>query len=94
MTRIEEIEQIKAEIARLTKRLKILEALPEPLEERELSSFEDFHPFARILSRGGIKTVEDLISSTPDELRKIRNIGERKLETIRQLMKKHGLNFI
>lgn len=94
MTRKEEIENIKKEIDRLTKRLKILEALPEPIEEKELSSFEDFQPYARILYRGGIKNVGDLISSKPDDLLKIRDIGKIKLESICQLMQKHGFKFI
>lgn len=94
MTRREEIEQLKAEIARLNKRLKVLESLSEPIEEKELSSFKDFHPYARILSRGGIITIGELISSNPEKLLEIRDIGEKKLETICQLMQKHGLRFI
>lgn len=94
MTRREEIEQLKAEIARLNERLIVLEALPESMDEKKLSSIEDFHPFARILSYAKINTVGDLISSKPEELLKIRNIGKGKLETICQLMQKHGLKFI
>ena len=94
MTRKEEIEQIKAEITRLTKRLKVLEVLPEPIEEKELSNFDDLRPLARMLFRGGIKTVEDLITSTPDEILAIRDIGETRFNAICQWMQKNGLNFI
>ena len=94
MTRNQEIEQIKAEIARLTKRLKVLEALPEPMEEREISNFDDLRLLVRMLFRGGIKTVEDLITSTPDEILAIRDIGPKRLKSIVEWMKKHGLNFI
>lgn len=94
MTRKEEIEQIKAEIDRLTKRLKVLELLPEPMEEREILSFDDLRPLARMLLRGGIKTVEDLITSTPDEILTIRDIGETRFKAICQWMQKNGLNFI
>lgn len=94
MTRMQEIKQIKKEIERLTKRLKVLETLPEPIEERKLSSFEDFPPVERHLSYSGIETVNDLICSSPEKLLKIRSIGKAKIIMIRQWMEKYGLDFV
>ena len=94
MTRKEEIKMLEAESARLNKRLTVLKSLPEPIEEKEIASFDDLRPLTRILLRGGIKTVEDLITSTPKAILTIRDIGEKRFETICRCMKKNGLNFI
>ena len=94
MTRKEEINMLEAEIARLNKRLTVLKSLPEAIEERELSSFNELRPLRRILYRGGIQTIGDLISSDSKKILDIRDIGPIRLNAICHFMKKNGLNFI
>lgn len=45
------------------------------------------------LKRAGINTVEELINKTPDEMMKVRNLGKKSLEEVKEKLKELGLNF-
>ena len=44
------------------------------------------------LKRANINTVEDLISKTPDEMRKVRNLGRKSLEEVEHKLAQMGLS--
>ena len=41
----------------------------------------------------GVNTIEDLCQITEKDIRKIRSIGEKSLDDIKELMKANGLSF-
>ena len=43
------------------------------------------------LKRAGIDTIGELIAYTPDEMLKIRNLGEKSLEEVNEKLEEHGL---
>lgn len=43
------------------------------------------------LKRAGINTVEELISKTPDEMMKVRNLGKKSLDEVLEKLKELGL---
>ncbi|MFO8059296.1 MAG: DNA-directed RNA polymerase subunit alpha [Bacillota bacterium] len=74
------------------------EIMVEPEEEEKNKllnrSIEDLGLSVRsfnCLKRAGIDTIAELISYTPDEMLKIRNLGEKSLEEVVEKLDEHGL---
>lgn len=48
---------------------------------------------ANALRRGGYKTVEDLTETLGSEIAKVKNLGEKSIDTVAKALKKRGLHF-
>ena len=60
-------------------------ARPQPEEPKSERSFN-------CLKRAGINTIRELISKTPEEMMKIRNLGKKSLEEVEQKLAERGLS--
>lgn len=45
------------------------------------------------LKRAGINTVGDLISKSPEEMMRVRNLGKKSLEEVIAKLEEYGLSF-
>ena len=98
-TKEQAIIKTKRDIEILQKKLKMLEALPEFYEERELIDIEDF-PLKKssaslyYLNCRKIFTLGDLLHSTPEIILSIPWGGKATLRKINEWMDKYDLMFI
>lgn len=92
-----EIQETKRKIEELKERLKKLEELPEFCEDEKLSEIEDF-PINGVhgiyLYQRGIRTISDLVYSSPETILSIPSCGKATLRKINEWMQKHKLYFI
>lgn len=98
----DKILRMKKEIKQLEERITKIESLPEFYENAILFDFEDFPgnrngivyaPYV-YLGAGGIRTVYDLVNSSPQKILKIHGVGKVCLKDVMEWMDKHGLTFV
>lgn len=78
--KVEKTEEVKPLIANETAKLTI--------EELTLPT-----RIVNALEKSGYKTVEDLLSASPKEVAKIKNLGSKSLKIIQAALKEKGVNF-
>lgn len=78
--KVEKTEEIKPLVANETAKLTI--------EELTLPT-----RIVNALEKSGYKTVEDLLSASPKEVAKIKNLGSKSLKIIQAALKEKGVNF-
>ena len=94
----QQIKETEWQIKTLQEKLKRLQALPEFCEDEDLSDIDDFpidknSSFNIYLRNKGIRTVKDLIHSTPEVIFSIPTCGKSTLRKITEWMDKHNLEF-
>ncbi len=61
-----------------------------PLEDVDLADTDLSKRYVKILSAGGIATIDQLAAKTADELLELRNFGAASLDVARELLEAHG----
>jgi len=65
-------------------------AVEHSMEDVELAGTDLSKRYVKILSAGGITTINQLASKTADELLELRNFGAASVDVVRELLEAHG----
>jgi DNA-directed RNA polymerase, alpha subunit/40 kD subunit len=88
------VKKLKDELLRLDNlisyRKAVLQGIPAPIKDLKLEDMELSVRAYNCLYRGGVRTLGDILNHTPDELRRIKNLGYRCYEEVLENVHRRG----